>query len=126
VPSSQITIVSNLTRDWTQLALHVSVAYHNDSDQVIKLLQEVGAEVAADAEFSSMIVAKPQVPGIDKVTGEDVDYLMLIKTLPGSQDAVRREMRRRIQPGNPNRVYVLDGPKQTQSLPEMDASSSSI
>ena len=27
VPSSQITIVSNLTRDWTQLPMHVSVAY---------------------------------------------------------------------------------------------------
>ncbi len=25
VPSSQITVVSNLTRDWTQLALHISV-----------------------------------------------------------------------------------------------------
>ena len=30
VPSSQIAVVSNLTRDWTQLALHISVAYHTD------------------------------------------------------------------------------------------------
>ena len=42
---------------------------------------------------------------------------MLVKTKPGQQDAVRRELRRRIklcfeknkiEPGNPNRVYVLD------------------
>jgi moderate conductance mechanosensitive channel len=117
VPNSQITVVSNLTRDWTQLALHISVAYNTDSDKVIQLLQQTGEEFAADPAFSNQIVAKPQVPGIDKVTGDEVDYLMLIKTRPGSQDSVRRELRRRIkacfeknniQPGNPNRVFVMD------------------
>src|SRR6185312_11698017 len=37
VPSSQITIVSNLTRDWTQLAMKISVSYKANSDTVIKL-----------------------------------------------------------------------------------------
>jgi len=120
VPSSQITVVSNLTRDWTQLALHISVAYNTDTDKVIELLQEVGDELAADSEFGPMIVAKPQVPGIEKVSGDEVDYLMLVKTRPGTQDSVRRELRRRIktcfeknqiQPGNPNRVYVMESAK---------------
>ncbi len=116
VPSSQITVVSNMTRDWTQLALHISVAYHSDSDQVIKLLQQVGAEIAGDPAFADKIVAKPEVPGIEKVAGDEVDYLMLLKTRPGTQDMIRRELRRRIkacfekndiQPGNPNRVFVV-------------------
>jgi moderate conductance mechanosensitive channel len=117
VPSSQITVVSNLTRDWTQLALHISVAYNTDSDQVIGLLKEVGDEIGDDSEFGPLIVAKPQVPGIEKVSGDEVDYLMLVKTRPGAQDTVRRELRRRIKacfeknhisPGNPNRIYVMD------------------
>jgi small conductance mechanosensitive channel len=117
VPSSQITVVSNFTRDWTQLALHISVAYNMESDKVIKLLKEVGDELAGDSEFGAMVVAKPQVPGIEKVSADEVDYLMLVKTRPGTQDTVRRELRRRIkacfeknqvQPGNPNRVYVMD------------------
>ena len=116
VPSSQIAVVSNLTRDWTQLALHISVAYKTDSDKVITLLKQVGEELAEDSEFGPMIVAKPQVPGIEKVSADEVDYLMLVKTRPGTQDSVRRELRRRIkacfeknqiQPGNPNRVYVM-------------------
>ena len=120
VPSSQIAVVSNLTRDWTQLSLHISVAYNTDSDKVIKLLQELGQELADDPAFSEMLVAKPQVPGIDKVSGEEVDYLMLVKTRPRMQDTVRRELRRRIkacfeknqiQPGNPNRIYVVDTPR---------------
>ena len=117
VPSGQITVVSNLTRDWTQFALHISVAYASDSDKVIKVLNEVGDEIASDPEFGPMIVVKPEVPGIDKVSGDEIDYLMLVKTRPGMQDAVRRELRRRIkacfeknniQPGNPNRVFVMD------------------
>jgi small-conductance mechanosensitive channel len=44
-----------------------------------------------------------------------VDYLMLVKTKPGSQFAIRRELRRRIkscfeknniEPGDPSRVIV--------------------
>jgi len=117
VPSSQIAVVSNFTRDWTQLAMHISVAYKSDSDTVIRLLKEVGGEIAGDPGFTDKIVATPEVPGIDKVSGDEVDYLMLVKTRPGTQDLVRRELRRRIkacfeknniQPGNPNRVYVMD------------------
>ncbi len=119
VPSSEIKVVSNLTRDWTQLPLHISVAYGADSDRVIGLLNEIGAELANDPQYADKIVAKPEVPGIDKVSGGEVDYLMLVKTKPGAQFAVSRELRRRIkatfeknkiEPGNPNRVYVVDTP----------------
>jgi small conductance mechanosensitive channel len=120
VPSSEIKVVSNLTRDWSQLAMNVSVAYSADSERVIKLLQEVGDELASDPAYSAMVLAKPEVPGIEKVSGDTVDYLMLVKTKPGQQDAVRRELRLRIktcfeknqiEPGNPNRVYVMDAGK---------------
>ena len=119
VPSSEIKIVSNLTRDWTQVEMHISVAYGVDSDRVIKLLQEVGAELAADPQYKEMIVAKPEVPGIEKVSGAEVDYLMLVKTRPASRYAVGRELRRRIktcfeknqiEPGNPQRMYVVNAP----------------
>ncbi len=120
VPSSEIKVVSNLTRDWTQLSMHISVAYGADSDRVIQLLEEVAQEVANDPTYADMIVAKPQVPGIEKVSGSEVDYLLLVKTRPRSQYAVSRELRRRIkatfeknkiEPGNPNRVYVADAPQ---------------
>ena len=115
VPSSEIKVVSNLTRDWTQLNLHVSVAYGADSERVIGLLKQAGEEMAGDPAFADMIVASPEVAGIDKVSGNEVDYLMLVRTKPGAQHMVRREMRRRIkatfeknniEPGDPSRVIV--------------------
>src|SRR5271157_5707873 len=115
VPSSDIIVVSNLTRDWTQISLHVSVAYGADSERVIEVLKQVGEELCSDPSFADMIVATPDVAGIDKVTGNAVDYLMLVKTKPRSQFAVRRELQRRIkasfeknliEPGDPSRVIV--------------------
>lgn len=117
VPNSQITIVSNMTRDWAQVALRVSVAYSESSDKVVALLQQVGTELRHDPQFADDIVADIQVPGIERVGNGEADYLMLIKTLPGKQYEVSRELRRRIkesfqqnnvQPGAPGRVFVAD------------------
>ncbi len=116
VPNGQITIVSNLTRDWTQLALHISAGYRENSDRVVELLKEVAGEVRHDPAFADAIVADPVVPGIEKVSAEEVDYLLLVKTKPGEQYAVSRELRRRIkecfdkngiQPGGQHRYYVI-------------------
>lgn len=117
VPNSQITIVTNLTRDWAQVALHVTAAYDENSDRIVELLQQVGKDVRNDPQFADDIVADPQVPGIERVSSGEVDYLMLVKTRPGKQYAVTRELRRRIKEcfqknhikaGAQSRVYVLD------------------
>lgn len=120
VPSSEIKIVTNLTRDWAQLAMHISVGYGANSDRVIQLLNDISDDMAHDPQFADMIVAKPEVPGIEKVSGTEVDYLLLVKTKPGMQYPVSRELRRRIkaafeknkiEPGNPNRMYMVDAPR---------------
>src|ERR1700730_16314483 len=67
VPNSAIQIVSNMTRDWSQVTLRVSVAYSEPSDKIIKLLQEIGEAVHHDPAFEDDIVSDIQVPGIDRV-----------------------------------------------------------
>ena len=119
VPNSEIKIVSNLTRDWAQFALHISVDYRENSDRVIELLKQVGTEVRNDPAYADLFIADPEVPGIERVAGGEVDYLMVVKTRPGQQYAITRELRRRIKecfqknnvkPGNPARAYVLESP----------------
>lgn len=117
VPNSQITILSNMTRDWAQLALKVTVAYSEPSEKIVALLQQIGDEVRHDPEFAEDIVSDIQVPGIERVGNGEAEYLMLIKTRPNKQWAVSREVRKRIkesliqnkiQAGAPGRVYVVD------------------
>ena len=117
VPNSAIQIVSNTTRDWSQLALRVTVAYSEPSEKVVKLLREVGEEVRGDPAFAEDIVGAIDVPGIERVGNGEAEYLMLVKTRPNKHFGVSRELRRRIkecfekngvQAAGPGRIYVVD------------------
>jgi small conductance mechanosensitive channel len=117
VPNSEIKIVTNMTRDWTQVALHVIADYSENSDRVVQVLREVALEIWNDEHFRDLMVSQPEVPGIDRVTGNEVDYLVLVKTRPGKQLPVTRELRLRIKgyfqkngikPGGPGRMYVVE------------------
>ena len=115
VPNGAIQIVSNMTRDWSQVTLHVSADYSENSDRVVELLEQVAAEFYSDAQFKDDVVSEPQVPGIERVHGNEVDYLMVVKVRPGKQYGVARELRRRIKTtfeknnikaGGPTQVYI--------------------
>jgi small-conductance mechanosensitive channel len=117
VPNSTIQIVSNTTRDWSQVALRVTVAYSEPSEKIVKLLYEVGERVQHDPAFADDIVSDIQVPGIDRVGNGEAEYLVLVKTRPNKQYGVSRELRRRIkecfekdnvQAAGPGRIYVMD------------------
>jgi moderate conductance mechanosensitive channel len=117
VPNSEIKLVSNATRDWSQLALRVVVAYSEPSDRIIALLQQVGNELRSEPAFAADIVSDVQVLGLERVGNGEAEYLMVVKTRPNKQYGVSRELRRRIkelfqenniQPGTPGRVYVMD------------------
>jgi small conductance mechanosensitive channel len=97
VPNSAIQIVSNTTRDWSQVTLHVATDYSENSDRVVGLLKEIATEIYTDPALKGDVVAEPQVPGIERVRGNEVDYLMLVKVRPGKQYGVARELRRRIK-----------------------------
>ena len=52
------------------------------------------------------------------MSGNKVDYQLLVKTKPGRQVAVSRELQLQIktcfddiEPGNPNRMYVVEASK---------------
>lgn len=117
VPNSAIQIVSNTTRDWSQLSLHVVVAYSEPSEKIVGLLQKVGEDVRHDPAYSNDIVSDIQVPGLDRIGSGEAEYLMLVKTRPTKQYPVSRELRRRIkeafdknnvQTAGPGKVYVVD------------------
>jgi len=63
----------------------------------MELLEKVAQDFYNDPSFKPDLVAEPKAPGIDRVRGNEVDYLMLVKVRPGRQHDVARELRRRIK-----------------------------
>ena len=118
LPNSEIKLVSNLTRDWSQVLLRTTAAYSENSDRVIELLQAVGDGLASDPVWSNDFMVKPRVLGIERVANGEVEYLAGGRVRPGRQYDVSRELRRRIkesfekngvQAGPLGRVFVAEG-----------------
>ncbi|MBV9670854.1 MAG: mechanosensitive ion channel family protein [Acidobacteriales bacterium] len=119
VPNSQIAIVSNLTRDWNLLTMHVAIDYNENSDRVIELLKQAAEALRADPEYAQDLKSDLEVPGIERVSGTEVDYLVTAKVSPGKQYRVSRELRRRIKDsltknnikaGAPSMIYFGERP----------------
>ena len=52
IPNSEIKLVSNLTRDWSQVLLRTTTAYSENSDRVMELLKSVGETMAEDPDWA--------------------------------------------------------------------------
>lgn len=96
VPNSQITTVSNLSRDFAVASLPVSVSTDEDPDRVMTILTALAADVRSDEAFKDVVIDNPAVLGVDKITGHEVIYPINIRVQVNQRDGVLRELRRRI------------------------------
>jgi len=97
IPNSELKVVSNLTKEWSQVALNIGVAYREDIDRVVGMLERIGQELAADKQMGAMILEPPKVLGIEAFGESQVTIQVLVKTLPQKQWEVARELRKRIK-----------------------------
>lgn len=97
IPNGQITTVSNYTREWARVNLNVPVAYSTDLDKAAAVINRVGKELAADAEFSPMIISAPQVLRIDKFADSGIEIKILGDVKPMKQWIVTGELRNRLK-----------------------------
>lgn len=97
IPNGEIKEVANLTKGWSRALLHVGVAYGEDVDRVIDLLEEIGRELWEDESWRRLLLEEPEVPGVERFDDSAVVIRIMAKTLPLKQWDVMREMRRRIK-----------------------------
>ncbi len=97
IPNSELKVVSNLTKEWSRVALNIGVTYREDIDRVVGVLKRTGQELAADGRMGAMILEPPEVLGIEALGESQVTIQVLVKTLPQKQWEVARELRKRIK-----------------------------
>jgi small conductance mechanosensitive channel len=97
IPNGEIKVVSNLTKEWSQVVLEIGVGYAEDVDRAIAALSAVGEELAQDETLGKLLVEPPKVLGVESLANSQVTLRMLAKTLPLRQWEVARELRRRIK-----------------------------
>lgn len=97
IPNGEVRVASNMTKIKSRVNLNIPVAYKEDLDRVIVVLNEVGQEMARDPVFGPLILEPPKVLRVDKFADSAVEIKVLGETLPIRQWDVMGEYRLRVK-----------------------------
>lgn len=95
--NGKINTVSNMTKEWSAMVFDIGVAYKEDLDQVMQIMQEVAEKMRQDNQFKSLILEPMEIFGLDSFGDSALVIKGRLKTKPSHQWAVGREYRKRLK-----------------------------
>jgi small-conductance mechanosensitive channel len=112
VPNGEIRIVSNITRHWSRAMVDLGVAYEEDLDRVLAVLEREAAAFAQDPEVADQLIEAPSVIGPLSLGDWAVTVRVMVKTLPGKHWGVGQILRRRLLAACERERITLPYPRQ--------------
>ena len=97
VPNGEISVSANRTKNYSRVVLDVGVAYKENLERVIIILNQIGNELSADPVFGLNIIKAPQVLRIQSFDDSCITIRMLGDCKPMKQWNLRSELIRRIK-----------------------------
>ncbi len=97
VPFGEVSVVENLTKDFSYYLMDIGIAYREDSDEVVTYLQEIDEELRNDDDYKDHILEPIEILGVDHFADSAVVIKARIKTRPMKQWSVGREYNRRMK-----------------------------
>lgn len=93
IPNGEITLVTNHSRGMMRALVNINIAYEEDFNKVLKVLEDVCLQVK---EKRDDIVEGPTILGISNLGPSEVVVSILAKTVPMQQWSVEREIRKAV------------------------------
>jgi small conductance mechanosensitive channel len=118
IPNGKITMVTNHNRGSLRALVEVEVAYEENLDKVIKVLNGINERIAQD--YKGVVTWGPKVQGVQSLRESGIVVRVTAKTKPLEQWGVEMELRKRIKEefdkegieiAYPRRVMVNPGEK---------------
>jgi small-conductance mechanosensitive channel len=97
IPNGEMRIVSNRTKGWSRAIVDLGVAYEEDIGRVVAALGQIGRDLYQHEEFAPLLLEEPTVSGVEALGDWAVTVRIMVRTKPGKQWDVGRELRRRIK-----------------------------
>ena len=95
--NGKIDTLSNMTKEWSAIVLQIGIAYKEDTDNAVMLMQQVGDEMFNDPVYKELMLEPVVISGVNDFADSAVIIRLVIKTKPMQQWAVGREYRRRLK-----------------------------
>ncbi|HEV8384946.1 MAG TPA: mechanosensitive ion channel domain-containing protein [Candidatus Acidoferrales bacterium] len=97
IPNGEIRTLANLSRDWSQMSVDVTLSIESDVTRALSVMEEVAAEMRSDEKWSAALVDGPRVLGVETLAAETITLRVQVRTAPNRQHDVARELRRRMR-----------------------------
>ena len=97
VPNGSIQRVGNQSKLWSKALLDITIWYDADIDRALELLRTTSAEVCDRPDIQPIVLEPPEVLGVERLTNDGVVLRVVVKTAPGRQWELMRELRSAIK-----------------------------
>ncbi|MCU1459871.1 MAG: mechanosensitive ion channel family protein [Actinomycetia bacterium] len=96
-PNGEIKRAGNKSQQWSRALLDVAVARNTDVPNAERVMRETGSAMFHDPQYQNAILGEPEVWGVEDLGADRMLIRIAVKTAPGEQDAVARELRARLK-----------------------------
>jgi moderate conductance mechanosensitive channel len=97
IPNSLVGQVANLSRDWSQAFVDVTLPSDEMVGRALATLETISGDFRNDATWSPAIVDGPRVLGVESLSLDGTVLRLQVRTVLNRKDDVARELRRRIK-----------------------------
>jgi moderate conductance mechanosensitive channel len=97
IANGDVRTVSNLSRDWSQAFVDISIAPEVSLEKTMQALEFAATDMRNDPSWSQALVDGPRILGVQSFDRSASTVRLQVRTAPTRQDEVSRELRRRIQ-----------------------------
>jgi small-conductance mechanosensitive channel len=99
MPNSLVGQVANLSRDWSQAFVDVTVPAAEMVGRALATLEKIAGDFRNDADWSAALIDGPRVLGVEALSLDGTVIRLQARTILNRKDDVARELRRRIKLG---------------------------
>jgi small conductance mechanosensitive channel len=99
LPNSVIGQVANLSRDWSQAFVDVTVPAAELVGRALATLEKIAGDFRNDPDWSAALIDGPRVLGIEALSLDGTVIRLQVRTILNRKEDVARELRRRIKLG---------------------------
>jgi moderate conductance mechanosensitive channel len=97
IPNSLVGQIGNLSRDWSQAFVDVTIPSDEMVGRALATLEKICGDFRNDANWSQAVVDGPRVLGVESLALDGTVLRLQVRTVLNRKDEVARELRRRIK-----------------------------
>lgn len=97
IPNGQITMASNLTREFARINFNLDVGYGEDLDRVMEVINDECEKFKADPEWTELLLNTPRAVRVNNLGASGVEIKVMGDTKPMSRAGAMGELRLRLK-----------------------------